>query len=462
MTRACTLWFVTAFLLAGAPRQTALDRYVAAPDPTYKFELAKSYAVGDSKVFVIDLTSQTWRTAAEVDKPVWKHWLTVIRPSAVRHQTGFLFITGGSIGRPAPDQPDPMLRNIAEKTQSIVAELRMVPNEPLTFAGESKSRTEDGIIAYTWDKFLRGGDDQWPLRLPMTKAAVRAMDTVTAFCKGDQAGGVTVNQFVVSGASKRGWTTWATAAVDKRVVGIIPLVIDVLNVQRSMEHHYQAFGFWSPAIQDYIDMGLVSQMRSPRYRELMDIEDPYSYRDRLTMPKLIINGAGDQYWQPDSWRFYFDDLKGEKNLRYVPNADHSLRGSDAQDTILAWYAAFLDHKPRPKVDWKLAKNGTLRVTTDARPTAVKLWQATNPEGRDFRLVKIGPVWKSSDLSAAKPGIYQLKLPVAARGYTASFVELTYNMAGKPMKLTTGVLITPEGLPFRLKDAPQGTQSATGK
>ena len=60
-------------------------------------------------------------------------------------------------------------------------------------------------------------------------------------------------KFVVSGASKRGWTTWTTAAVDKRVVAIIPIVIDLLNVEPSFEHHWQAYGFWAPAIKDYVE-----------------------------------------------------------------------------------------------------------------------------------------------------------------------------------------------------------------
>ena len=49
---------------------------------------------------------------------------------------------------------------------------------------------------------------------------------------------------------------------------------------------------------------------------------PDWYRERFTMPKFIMNSAGDQYLLPDSSRFYFDDLPGEKYLRYVPNTDH--------------------------------------------------------------------------------------------------------------------------------------------
>ena len=120
-----------------------------------------------------------------------------------------------------------MLANIAVATHSVVAELRMVPNQPLTFSDDGKPRVEDEMIAYTWDKFLRTGDESWPARLPMTKAAVRAMDTVTAYAAGLPAK-VKVDRFVVSGASKRGWTTWTTAAVDDRVghhepAGVVPV-----------------------------------------------------------------------------------------------------------------------------------------------------------------------------------------------------------------------------------------------
>ena len=129
----------------------------------------------------------------------------------------------------------------------------MVPNQPLRFTGEDRDRYEDAFIAYTWDKYLRTGDERWPARLPMTKAGVRAMDTITDFLAKPERGSVTVDKFVVAGASKRGWTTWSVAAVDKRVVAIVPIVIDMLNVVPSFKHHYRAYGcllYSSPSPRD--------------------------------------------------------------------------------------------------------------------------------------------------------------------------------------------------------------------
>ena len=426
-----------------------LDRYVAEPDSHYAYKVAKTVPGKGYTAYVIDLTSQQWRTAAEVNRPVWKHWLTIVRPDAseIKTDTGMLFITGGSVDQPPPE-PSQDLIGTALATHSVVAELRGIPNEPLLFAGEKKPRTEDQIIAYTWVKFMKTGDTTWPLRMPMTKAAVRAMDTVTAFCATPAGGSVKVERFFVAGGSKRGWTTWTTAAVDKRVVAIAPMVIDLLNNKKSFEHHYQAYGFYSPAVKDYQDMGLMNVSETPEYAALMKLEDPYSYRDRFTMPKLIINAAGDQYFLPDSSQFYFDALPGEKYLRYVPNANHSLN-ADARESMVAFYDAVLRGQARPKFSWKFEKNGDIRVTAADRPAEVKLWYATNPEHRDFRLESIGPAYKSRVL-AAKGKVYLGRVDKPEKGWTAYFVELTYPSGGKyPFKFTTAVRVTPDTLPFPL-------------
>ena len=443
--RATLLLAVSAALAAAQP--TALDRYVAKPDSAYKYQLVKTLSGQGYTAYVIDLTSQQYRTEAEISHSLWKHWLTIIKPDEVRSSTAFLFISGGSVTAKAPEKPDSVALEIALSSHSVTVALNGIPNEPVTFAGEDKSRNEDGIITHTWVKFMQTGDETWPLRLPMTKAAVRAMDTVTAFLATPAGGNVKIDHFYVGGASKRGWTTWTTAAVDKRVIGISPLVIDVLNLRPSLDHHYQAYGEFSAALNDYKESRLVEAADLPEYKALLEIEDPYSYRARFTMPKFIVNAAGDQYFLPDSSQFYFPDLAGEKYLRYVPNTDHSLRNSDAVESLAAFYSALIENRPRPKFSWTFEKDGSIRVKTVDKPTEVKVWVATNPDKRDFRLETLGPQYKSTVLTA-ESDTYTAKIEKPAKGWSAFFVELTFPSGMKyPFKFTTAVRVTPDVLPF---------------
>src|SRR6266540_52434 len=353
------LVLLTCAALAQAPApagvKTALDKYVEAPDPSYKYELVGKTQGAGYTTFILKMTSQTWRSTAEIDRNVWWHWMIMVKPDEVKSSKSLLYISGGNNNSAAPKDADQQIIQIATATKSVVTELRMIPNQPLTFSDDKKPRVEDEFIAYTWDKFLKTGDELWPARLPMTKAAVRAMDTVIAFC-GSEAGGATkIDGFVVAGGSKRGWTTWTTAAVDKRVVAIVPIVIDVLNMEASMMHHYGAYGFWAPSVGDYTAFRLMDWTGTPEYHALLKIEEPYEYRQRFTMPKFIINATGDQFFVPDSWQFYYNDLPGVKYLRYVPNAEHSMRGSDAWMTLVACYNAILTGGELPQFDWKIEK-----------------------------------------------------------------------------------------------------------
>ncbi|MDX2032774.1 MAG: PhoPQ-activated pathogenicity-related family protein, partial [Blastocatellia bacterium] len=421
-------------------------------DPSYKYELVNKVAGARHTTYILKMTSQTWRASSEVDRNVWWHWMILVKPNEVAHSEGLLYISGGNNNSAPPKEADAAIVQIAVATKSVVTELRMVPNQPLVFADDKKSRVEDEMIAYTWDKFLKTGDELWPARLPMTKAAVRAMDTITAFCASADGGGVRVENFVVTGGSKRGWTTWTTAAVDRRVVGIVPIVIDMLNVIPSFKHHLSVYGYYAPAVGDYEVMGVMDQQETPRYRDLMKIVEPYEYRHRMTMPKFIINATGDQFFLPDSWQFYYDDLPGVKYLRYVPNAEHSLRGSDAWMTLMACYNAIITRAKTPQFDWKIDKDGTIRVKTTDKPTEVRLWQATNPGARDFRLTSIGPRWKSAPLEPQADGQYVAKVPPPPNGWTAYMVELTFpsGLALAPYKFTTGVKVIPEVTPLTKK------------
>ncbi len=454
MQRLFSFLFVLSLLPSGLvlAQKTALDKYVNKPDSSYNWNVVRTVKTKGATTFIVDMTSQTWRSKDEVNRPAWQHWLIVVKPDVVRHETGLLMIAGGSNGRDAPSGPDERTLKLAIASQSVVTTLKMVPNQPLIFHGDGKERVEDDLVAYTWDQFFKTGDPTWPARNPMVKSAVRAMDTVTALLANKQGGGVKVDKFVVAGGSKRGWTTWITGAVDRRVVAIIPIVIDVLNVEQSMRHHYAVYGFCAPSVGDYVHHKVFRHLGTPAMKKLQELVDPYCYRDRLTMPKYIMNASGDQFFVPDSSQFYFDGLKGEKLLRYVPNADHSLGGTDAVENMLAFYLTVLKNKPRPNPSWSFEPDGAIRVVTRTRPTQVNLWQATNFGARDFRVETLGKKYTRTVLTDQGDGLYIGNVQKPKSGWTAYFVELTYDIGEMvPFKVTTAVRVVPDRLPFPDKD-----------
>ena len=167
----------------------------------------------------------------------------------------------------------------------------------------------------------------------MVKSAVRGMDAVQAFAQKDF--GQKIERFVVSGASKRGWTTWLTAAVDPRVQAIAPQVIDMLNMKVQTQWAQKMYGRQSERIRDYTELGLVERMDDPRMVELRSWVDPYSYRARYKMPKLLLLGTNDPYWVVDSLRHYWNDLPEPKLVFQTPNAGHDLARNREAAPVLA-------------------------------------------------------------------------------------------------------------------------------
>ena len=301
------------------------------------------------------------------------------------------------------------------------------------------------------------GDDHRRLHLAcLVKSVVRALDTVQTFVP-SVAPGVSIHQFVITGFSKRGAATWLTAAVDPHIKAIAPGVIDILNFALQIEHHLAVYGEYSPAIQDYVDYDVVSRGRTPQGQALMQVIDPYAYRDRLVMPKLIINSTGDQFFPPDSTRFYFARLSGETLLRYVPNTDHSLSTStdtivNAVNGLFSWYLNILYAIPRPLISWRNEAD-RLTVTSSEPVLAGLLWQATNPSARDFRRDTIGEAWSATPLGGTGEREFVAQVEPSAQGWKGYFVELIYPPKGHGFCQTysTQVYITPDQRPFNELD-----------
>lgn len=400
------------------PEKSPLKAYVDEKDG-FSWSHLSSEEVDGASFHLLRLQSQKWKST------VWEHWLRVVEPKDVRLEHGLLVVSGGRNGD-APPELDGLVE-LAYKSGSVVAELRMVPNQPLLLDGEA--REEDALIAYTWGKFFETKDPTWLARFPMTRAVVRAMDALEEF--------LSLSKFVLAGKSKRGWAAWTAAGVDERVCGVVPCVIDLLNLKRSMEHHYRAYGDWAPALKDY--EAIHGKWHDEDFARLLELVAPMSFQRDI--PKYIINSTGDEFFLPDSSRFYFDDLKGPKCLRYVPNTDHGLKGSNYNQGIAAFYRSLVQGEQLPNFTWK--RNGQhVSIETDIEPIEARIWYAHNPKARDFRLSAIGPNWVSQELDGD-----EIELDSEDEGWTAHMIELKY---ADGLVLTTDVFVTPDVLPYKFE------------
>jgi PhoPQ-activated pathogenicity-related protein len=311
-----------------------------------------------------------------------------------------------------------------------VAVIRQVPYQPM-FGG----LMEDGLIAHSFVEYAKTGDPTWPLLLPMVKAAVAAMDAAVEIARVEWK--LDVEGFVVTGASKRGWTSWLTTAIDPRVVGVVPQVIDMLSMDRHLRLQAQSFGGLSDKLTDYTSRGIEKLLGTPRGRELIGIVDPFSYRDRLTAPKLISLGTNDPYWPLESLDLYRGDLPGPCWVSYCPNAGHGIPMQRWGGLVVAMGKHVSGDEPLPDLRWRfapLADGVGCTLHAAEQPEQVVLWQAESAT-RDFRQAK----WLPAAVAGDGPE-WEVHLALGAGGgrWKAAFVEVHYPRQSMPLVLTTSV------------------------
>lgn len=416
-----------------------LDDYVKRSDPAFAWKVEKTDTTGAGTVATIRLTSQVWRGIT------WTHDLTLYTPRRVDYpDSTLLFITGGSTdSRPKPED-DAQALALASLCGAPVAMLRQVPNQPLL-----DRKTEDDLISETFLRYLDSKEADWPLLLPMVKSAVAAMDALQAHGKET---GKPIAKFVVTGASKRGWTTWLVGAVDERIVGIAPMVIPTLNFRKQNPHQIEVWGKYSEQIDDYVRKGLMKQFDTPDGDRLTRIVDPYYYLPRITVPKLLINGTNDRYWTLDSTNQFWDDVVGPKNVVFLPNAGHGLEQHREYATtgIASLFRHAVTGRPMPtfEVTRSVDPDGSSRLRLGFSKTtldeghlkSVRLWFATAND-LDFR----GAEWFPGDPTPVKPAQAPTKVDSAGvefvvspppDGNLATFADLTCAIDGLPYHLST--------------------------
>lgn len=441
---ACLVWLSGANVRAEgpAPATDALRNFAMAKDAAYRFELVDQGVLGTSRWARLHMVSQRWK---DTD---WKHvvWILVPQaaidhPEAKASQSALLLITGGNWkkewGETAPAKIEPrgeiqVIKAIAEASGSPAVAISQVPFQPMF-----NDLNEDALIAETFKRYIQGDGDDWPLLMPMVRSAVRAMDTAQTFTKDQWK--LDIQKFTLTGASKRGWTTWLTSAVDPRVDALAPMVIDMLNMPVQMKHQMTTWGSYSDEIADYTNLGLQKFLQSAQGEKLVRIVDPYRYRDRLMQPKLLIFGTNDRYWPLDACNQYWNDLRGEKYLLYTPNQGHGIQDiARVAGSIHALHRSRNGDFALPVLSWNnAAADGrvTLELSTDIIPDDVSIWIAKS-NSRDFR----DATWTSIAATNVDPNHHRASLDIPKDQYMAAFGEWMFDLGDLPAYFSTNVIL----------------------
>ncbi|KAL8191171.1 UNVERIFIED_CONTAM: hypothetical protein K2H54_068988, partial [Gekko kuhli] len=174
------------------------------------------------------------------------------------------------------------------------------------------------IVAYSWWRFINDSSvpPDYLVQFPMVKATVRAMDTITDYVR--KTFRQNIQNFTLAGDTTNGWATWLTAAVDKRVAGIIPIAMDFLNLAENFRHQFRPYCGWSYGLKPFCDMNITQKLDDPRFAVLASLVDPLAYNEQYTnISKSIFTVTGDEVFLPDNSRYYFDQLEGVKILNLL-------------------------------------------------------------------------------------------------------------------------------------------------
>lgn len=404
--------------------ETALSDYIHNGDTSFQWTVIDSTQVADVTAYRLLLRSQTWRGIP------WMHEMVVVVPQRVKHSEALLHLTGGGEDEQTGeiryhDWNDGTIQTVgqmAHNCQAVTAIVWQVPRQPL-FGG----KVEDVLVSYTYHQFQQTGDYTWPLLFPMTKTAIRAMDAVQQLVDSRRKKGRRVTHFVVNGVSKRGWTTWLTAASgDPRVKAIAPMVIDILNMPVNVAYQKVMYGKYSEQIKDYVNLGLTEDVANPQGKALVEMVDPYSYRRQLTQPKMLFMGTNDEFWTVDAVKHYIDSIPGTHMMTYVPNAGHGL--GDRQAALLsleAFFAQTIRGERYVTCQSAITLNGKkadlfVQTTGKGRLLNVELWEATS-QTLDFRKARFAPVMQMQTRDKA----FHIDVTLPEYAYKAFFVMLTY-------------------------------------
>ncbi|HEY3783074.1 MAG TPA: PhoPQ-activated protein PqaA family protein [Fimbriimonadaceae bacterium] len=387
-----------------APSSSLAD-FVAKPQPAFGWKrVAKDE---------FELISQTWQGRD------WHHDVLMQQPSGAPSIKGlaYLVVTGDRV-----DRVDvPFGQKLANASRLPVVTLFNVPNQPLF------DLREDDLIAYSFEKYIETGSTDWPLLFPMVNSVVKAMDMVEKESHG------AIHRFIVTGESKRGWTSWLVGALnDKRVIGIAPVAFDNLNFAAQLAHQMESWGHLSEMLGSYSGSGLIDEAKTEQGKALIQMVDPYAYLDHFHVPVLVIRGSNDRYWTADATSLYWDKILAPKAIRILPNEGHDFQNDDDYIQALGRFPEQCLRKTLQTFLWSGEGGITLKEIESIR--AIKSWNSSS-KTLDFR----DSHWRSVSLAVKGRPITHYYSRTSSQQNQGWFLEVELKDGSR---FTTPILIQP--------------------
>lgn len=197
-----------------------------------KYTLINTAPLAQVVVRHYELLSQHWSPDDMVTPAQWRHNVDIYIPETAKEHHALVVVNNGInydkgvqiTGKPG-DFPQETLASISRDTNTIVISVSDIPNQYLTFQDDKKPLKEDESVSRSWALFMEAPEKRelMPLNIPMVTALSQAMRLAKK-----ELTQWNINSFIITGISKRGWTTWLSAIADPDVEAIVPFAIDLL------------------------------------------------------------------------------------------------------------------------------------------------------------------------------------------------------------------------------------------
>ncbi|KAI3379159.1 hypothetical protein SNEBB_001484 [Seison nebaliae] len=445
-----------------------LENYVFKKDLNFQWSMERKYTLPGRDIYILNITSQKWLNESLITPALWQHYAYVAVPHNIEiKHTVLIYMEPRIRSADLPSIDDFGVAEISEFALingMIAVDLKNVPIPGVKFHDDptKKIRYEDEILEYSWLKYFQTKDVNFIPLLPMVKSVVNTMTALQEF--GRLYLRYDIHHYIPTGQSKRGYTSLLAAAIDPRVTHLIPIVYNLIDMEKISSSTHKALGGNVQGTSE--DEG--SDYAMNKY--LVKIIDPLYYNEKYEDKSILfITASSDRYVLPDNEPIFWNEFNGNKFLSRIPNCDHFIKGHKLRlwDVIGA-FVSRISQKNLPSISWEMKRNGSEEclevIANDESPIMVEAFLAHSHsnKSRDFRavipeshhsgMIRRNIFWKSVDFQYPEFNRFRKCIKTTPDYYQGLYFDLyfptkTQNGYDRSLILSTHLMVTPDTYPF---------------